>query len=162
MSSILFVCKANQYRSPLAAACFRRELEKHEMLSEWTVESAGTWAQPGLTAALSAQKEASRLGISLEGHLTREVDTELIQGFDLVLAMEAGQVEAMEAEFPSMSGKIFLLAEVTNGVRYDIPDPVLTQENWQMIATELEDMIKQGFDKIVALAEEKSANKHSN
>ena len=162
MPSVLFVCKANQYRSPLAKAFFQRELEQRNMLSGWIVESAGTWAQPGLQAALSAQKEATRLGISLEGHLTREVETEFIQRFDLVLAMEAGQVEAMEAEFPSMAGKIFLLAKVTNEFGYDIPDPALVQDNWQMITTAIEEIIKQGFAKIVALAEEKSVRKYSN
>ena len=157
MPSVLFVCKANQYRSPLARAFFQRELEQQKMLPDWIVESAGTWAQPGLPAAQPTQKEATRLGINLEGHRTREVETELIQRFDLVLAMEAGQVEAMDAEFPSMTGRIFLLAEVTNEVGYDIPDPALAQDNWQTIANELDDMIIQGFDKIVGLAKEKSA-----
>ena len=153
MPSVLFVCTANQYRSPLAAACFHFELEARGQLRDWTVESAGTWAQPGLPAAVQAREAAVKLGISLDGHVTRQVSAELVQGFDLVLLMEAGQVEAMNAEFPSTARKMFLLSEMVAGVGYNIPDPALFYQEGQEIALEIRDLVSRGFDKIVSLAE---------
>lgn len=152
MPSVLFVCSANQYRSPLAAAFFRRELETRGQLQDWTVESAGTWALPGYPAAAQAQQAALVAGLNLSGHVARQVNLELLSSFDLVLAMESGQVEAMRVEFPAFTNKIRLLAEVAAGKSYNIPDPFLYDEESSNVAVELGDLIQQGFERIVTLA----------
>ena len=152
MPSVLFVCMANQYRSPLAGAYFCRELDLRAQTREWTVESAGTWAQPDLPAALQAQQAALEAGLSLDTHVTRQVSLELLRRFDLILAMEVGQVEAMRTEFPSMASKIHLLTEVARGISYSIPDPMMSDEGWSQIPAELHQLIQQGFDGIVTLA----------
>lgn len=152
MPSVLFACSANQYRSPLAAAFFRRELESRGLLQDWTVESAGTWALPGYPAAAQAQQAALAVGLNLSDHTARQVSLELLNGFDLVLAMESGQVEAMRVEFPALAYKICLLAEVAAGKPYNIPDPFMVEEESSKVVVELEYLIHQGFDHIITLA----------
>ena len=152
MLSVLFVCSANQYRSPFAAAFFRRELESRDQLQDWTVESAGTWALPGYPAAVQAQQAAHAADLDLNGHVARQVSLELLSGFDLILAMESGQVEAMGVEFPILAHRIRLLAEVATGMPYDIPDPFAIGEESSNVAVELGNLVHQGFDHIVTLA----------
>ena len=152
MPSVLFVCTANQYRSPLAAAYFQHELELHGQLHDWTVESAGTWAEPDLPAAPQAQQAALDAGLNLNGHAARQVSLELLRSFDLILAMESGQVEAMLIEFPSLAGKIHLLPEAAVGSAYNVPDPFMSDEKSENVSAEIRNLIKKGFDRLVNLA----------
>jgi len=158
MPSVLFVCTANQYRSPLATAYFRQELSSRGLEGDWTVESAGTWAQAGLPAALQAQQVAIEAGLRLDGHAARQVSLELLRQFDLVLAMESGQVEAMQIEFPTVADKIHLLAEAAGVSSYNIPDPFMTDEKAWKVAAELHHLIQQGFERITSLAREMYEN----
>ena len=65
---------------------------------------------PDMPAAMQAQEAALGMGLNLDGHLSRQVDAEMLKRFDLVIVMEAGQAEAMSAEFPDLAGKMFLLS----------------------------------------------------
>lgn len=158
MPSVLFVCTANQYRSPLAAAYFRQELISCGLERDWIVESAGTWAQAGFPAVPQARQAALEAGLSLDGHSARQVSLELLQRFDLILAMEAGQVEAMQTEFPSEAEKIHLLAKVAGNSSYNIPDPFMTEEKAWKIAAELHHLLQQGFERITVLASKMHEN----
>ena len=99
MPSILFVCTANCYRSPLAAAFFRKILlEKADR--DWIVDSAG-----------------------IKKHRSKQLDEELLDRFDLILGMEMGHKEALQVEFPGLRGRIYSFSEAVENRRYDIPDP---------------------------------------
>jgi len=152
MPSVLFVCTANQYRSPLAAAYFRRELETHGAPRHWTVESAGTWARAGAPAAPQAQQAAREAGLNLDGHFARQVDLELLGRFDLILAMEAGQVEAIQVEFPAVARRIHLLSAAVGRAAYDIPDPFLSKEDARQVAAEIQALLQGGFERLTSLA----------
>ena len=60
MPTIVFICTANRYRSPLAEACFKSQLDKHSLDDNWEVLSAGTWTEDGLPAMSEAIKDAQR------------------------------------------------------------------------------------------------------
>jgi protein-tyrosine-phosphatase len=153
MPSILFVCYANQFRSPAAAVYMRREIEKAGLESDWTVQSAGTWLQ-GRAVRPALLRELKRIGVSLEDHRTRPVDAELLANQDLILVMEQGQLEAMQAEFPEARDRIFLLSQVAEGLVYDIPDPNRDSGfTYIEAARDLEELIKKGFTKICHMAE---------
>jgi len=154
MPSILFVCTANQFRSPLAAAFLNRWIGTHHPAEEWNVESAGTWTEPGRPATALAVRLAGRSGLpGLRQHLTREVSQELLDQFDLILIMEMGQLEAIASEFHTVFGRSMLLSEIVDGVPYDIPDPVDPFNDPQDVATELQMLIEKGGDKILKMAE---------
>jgi protein-tyrosine phosphatase len=154
MPSVLFVCTANQFRSPIAAACLLKQIEGETLDQKWRVESAGTWAENGLSAPGIALQVAASLGLDgLESHLTRQVEGDLLDQFDLVIVMEMGHKEAIRIEFPSASQRLYLLSEIVDGIPYDIPDPAHSGVDPVDVGYEIYKMIAQGKDKILQLAE---------
>lgn len=153
MPSILFVCLANRYRSPLAAAFFCQRLEQIADHGSWSVGSAGTWAQPGLPPDARALQDARDKGIDIKSHRSRQINAALLSQSNLVLVMEAGQKEALQVEFPKEREKIFLLSEAAEGKLYDIPDPFYPGgATHQEIAKELYEVIRKGFRNICDIA----------
>ncbi len=152
MPSVLFVCTANQYRSPIAAALFKARLFADKRPGRWDVNSAGTWTIPGLAAAPLARKLARRYGLILEMHRTRLLSQAQLINSDLILVMEAGHKEALRAEFPSVARRVFLLSEVVDGVSYDVPDPARSPEHAREYIQELCELIERGFPQITDLA----------
>lgn len=151
MPSILFVCSANICRSPMAAALFRKKLEHLPKSKKWRVESAGTWGLDGSDMADSVKTVLEEMGITAEEHSARTVDPALLDSFDLIVAMEKDQVEALRIEFPKISGRVYLLSEMI-GERFDIQDPIGEPlEEFRKTAKVLSLIMDQGFDKILQL-----------
>jgi protein-tyrosine phosphatase len=153
MPSILFVCTANQFRSPFAAAYFEAKLLREERAGDWKVASAGTWTTPGLPALPLARKLALDHGINLDDHRTTLVSKKQLIEFDVVLVMESGHKEALLNEFPFAAGYLFLLSEVVDGLGYDIRNPTSSYEDAEKCITDLCELIERGYEKICALAE---------
>ena len=153
MPSILFVCTANQFRSPIAAACLLQSIDRENTDAKWTVESAGTWTTPGMPAAKIALQIANQLRLTgLDCHLTRQLDQQLLEQFDLIIVMEAGHKEAISSEFPSICKKVYLLSELVDDFAYDIPDPVEPGINPSDVGQELQKILARGKEKILHLA----------
>ena len=158
MPSILFVCLANRFRSPLAAAFFQQCLKNAADGANWSVSSAGTWTQNDLPVDSRAIQDAIFWGVDIKNHRSRQVNAKILSDNDLILVMEAGQKEALRIEFSRESRKIFLVSEISDGSAYDIPDPFGPNEvSHQEIAAELHSLIERGFSKICnwALGSEK-------
>jgi protein-tyrosine phosphatase len=153
MPSIIFVCTANQFRSPIAAALFRKKLAGQARPGKWEIASAGTWTTAGLASTPVAGRLARACGVDLEGHHTALVSHSQLSKFDLVLVMEAGHREALLAEFPSVGARVFLLSEVVDQIRYDIPDPARAPEHAEKFLHELCELIERGYETICKLAE---------
>jgi protein-tyrosine-phosphatase len=157
MPSILFVCTANQFRSPLAAACLKKLIQEKLPQGEWLVGSAGTWIKDGLPAPQLTLLAARSLGLTgLEGHKTRQVSQILLEKCDLVLVMESGHKEALRYEFPDLAGRIFLLSEIVDGVAYDIPDPAHPSIDPEVVAQTLLRLIQKGYPSIFSRARERT------
>ena len=153
MPSILFVCTANQFRSPIAAACLSQSIARQDTAAKWSIESAGTWTTPGMPAPKIALQIANQLGLEgLERHLTRQVDQHLLNRFDLIIVMEAGHKEAISSEFPSSCKRLYLLSEIVDDFAYDIPDPVEPGINPSDVGRELHMLLTRGKEKILHLA----------
>ncbi len=155
MPSVLFVCTGNLYRSPLAAAFFRERL-KAASQTDWIVESAGTWTQPGQPAPPAVVRAAAKFGASLEGHHSQLISADLLSRFDLALAMEKGHKEALDFEFPFASQKIRLFSQVTEELAYDIPDPLTSGQEIEALAADLHKLVERGYAAICELALESS------
>jgi protein-tyrosine-phosphatase len=155
MNSILFVCTANRYRSPLAATCFQAELMKRGQDKSWIVSSAGTWAMEGYPAMPAAILEARQLGLNIQEHQSRGITADMLQESDLIVVMERGHKEALQVEFKAHGQKVVLLSEVTEGSSYDIPDPVTDPRNTD-VGSQICRLIQTGFEKICAQAIENS------
>jgi len=154
MPSVLFVCTANRFRSPLAAAWFSSHLKKEVDFHNWHIGSAGTWAEPGQTVFPSANWIDEHLGLDLVDHRSQRICKDLIANYDLILVMEKNHREALWVEFPETKGFLFLLSEVATGLTYDITDPGIQQpgSTFQEIAVELRDLIDKGCGNICWLA----------
>lgn len=153
MPSVLFVCTANRFRSPIASAWFSRRLQREADIQDWRVGSAGTWAEPGLPVFPSANWANDHFGINLGAHRATRIERELLTQYDLILVMENSHQEALRVEFPELKDRIFLLAKVAEGVAYDVPDPgVIHDDTFLDIARELTNLIDKGFKNICLLA----------
>jgi len=153
MPKVLFVCTANRYRSPIAAACFGKELAIRKPEGDWDVSSAGTWAEEGMPAAGGAILFAQGLGMNIMGHRSSMIDARLAGEANVIIVMEQGHKEALRSEFPSEAGKVYLLSEVATGASFDVPDPV-GPEGGEGVENEIEGMIHAGFERICELAGE--------
>lgn len=151
MPHILFVCTANRFRSPIAAACFRRELAIRKHGADWRVSSAGTWTTEEWPAAPEAIAGAKRLGLDISGHASRVINAGLVQDADLIVVMEHGHKEALQSEFPESACKVYLLTEIATGTAYDVPDPASSTASGE-IHEEIDELIRNGFEHICALA----------
>ena len=150
MYSLLFLCTANRFRSPIAEVTFRQLLIKQKMESEWRVESAGTWTQPGFPMIPSEEWIRDNLDLEISGHRSKTVDLKMISQFDLVVVMESNQKEALSAEYPCESHKIYMLTEITDGPIYDIPDPVQQKnDEFLSIGKEIISLIEKNFNEIL-------------
>ena len=153
MPSVLFVCTANQFRSPIAAAFLFNFIHQVNTLEKWRLESAGTWTKPGLPASPLALQIGHRLSLGgLEGHITRQVNQKLLDQFDLILVMETGHLEAIASEFPNVFGRMMLLSEIVDGAPYSILDPADQGSDPDEVASELQMLIQKGGRKILKLA----------
>jgi protein-tyrosine-phosphatase len=156
MPSVLFVCTANIIRSPMAMAIFRARLGP--AAAHWRIESAGTWAVEGEPAANRARYVMQARGLSLNDHSSRVVTRGMLRQFNLILTMERGQKEALQAEFPEVARRVYLLSEMA-GTDTDVRDPIggMTVD-FEDTALELERLIDRGFERICQMAQDQPGN----
>ena len=151
MPKIVFVCTRNRFRSPLAAAILERELTMRKVPGEWFVESAGSWVHDLIPPTTEALIEAEKRGLDISSHISLGIEELDLNSIDLLLVMEQGQKESILIDFPKLRNRIFLLSELS-GPPFSIPDPYVTKENCNVIAQEIETLIKGNIDRISALA----------
>ncbi|HGF5593845.1 TPA: protein tyrosine phosphatase [Klebsiella quasipneumoniae subsp. similipneumoniae] len=112
--SILVVCIGNICRSPTAERLLKQALP-HK-----TISSAGISALAGHAADDTATAVADQNGVSLEGHVARQLTRELCQQHDLILVMEQKHIDAVTRIAPEVRGKTMLYG---HWIKRDIPDP---------------------------------------
>jgi protein-tyrosine-phosphatase len=148
LPAVLFVCSANQCRSPMAEALFREHLAKMGISDDWRVESAGVWAMEGAPATALARDVMSERGLDISLHKAQGVHADLLRDFDLVLVMEDRHQKSLERNYPEQADKVFLLTAMADG-EGDVDDPVWgTKETYRATVDELVNLLVQGFTKI--------------
>lgn len=159
MAHILFICTANICRSPVAEAILKDRLNQRE-LTDWTVSSAGTWAQQKRPASANSVIVSKNFyGLDISDHLARIVELSHLANADLVLCMETGHAEALRFEFHEYADKVFLLSQMV-GPAFSIEDPYGGPlKAYESMAKELEDIIDRGLDKIIELASANAAKR---
>ena len=154
MPSVLFVCTANQIRSPFAAALFRRKLEARGVeLTPWRIESAGTWTEEGFPVWPPLLEVARQWNLDLSAHRSRPVSWALLRHFNLILTMESGHKEALRVEFPAAAERIFLLSEMA-GPSFDVRDPIgRSRRTLEDTCILIDDLLTRGLDEILRRAQ---------
>ncbi len=150
--SVLIVCTANICRSPMAAAMLRARLQKERSdWQEWRVDSAGTWALDGETAAKNSRQVMAERGIDISDHRARSVTGEMLERYDLILTMEPNQKEALQVEFPSVADRVYLLSEM-EGSQQSIEDPYGQKiEAYKETVEKIDKILARGMPRIIAL-----------
>jgi protein-tyrosine phosphatase len=100
---LLFVCTGNATRSVIAAALVRRERPA------WTVDSAGTWAIPGLPSSRRTLAALEAVGVSAPGHRSTTLTRGHVEGVDLVIAFEVDHVRHVRRLAPDAASRIATL-----------------------------------------------------
>lgn len=156
MANILIICTANICRSPVATALLRDRLRQRG-LSDWTVDSAGTWAMVKRGASRYSIDVMERNNLDITGHRSKMIDRTHMRAADLVLTMEDGHAEALRTEYPEYMHKIYMLTEMI-GRNYNIPDPYGGPlPEYERMYDGLSQVIDDGLDRIIAIAR-KNAN----
>jgi len=138
----------------MAAALFRDQVEQAQLPGEWRIESAGTWANQGEPVSEGARTVLAKRGLDIRQHRSRCVSGEILGSFDLILTMEQGHKEALIAEFPVITGRVFQLAEMAGFQNQNVADPYgRSLEEYEATAKEIDLWLARGFHQIVALAE---------
>lgn len=104
--SFLFVCKGNICRSPFAEALARRHIPGGAGIA---CRSAGIIVGQPESCPRETLAAAERFGIDLSGHRSRRIDRGLVDGADMVFAMEVWQLNRLRKIFPHHMQKMFLL-----------------------------------------------------
>lgn len=160
MPTVLFVCMANQFRSPLATVAFQKEIRDNQISGDWTVQSAGTWVEEETSAHPLALWYASEAGYDLSAHQSREVTPDILNAADIIVVMTQGQKEAIQFEFFTCKDRVFTLNELAGDKKYGIQDPAEdgftdAQSIWQ----EIQIKVALAFTKIVDVANSNSNQK---
>ena len=130
---------------------FQSELSARKVDGQWTIESAGSWVHDLIPATSEAFFEAEKRGLDLSTHIAKGIEVLDLDSIDLFLVMEQGQKESILIDFPTLRDRIYLLSELS-GPAFNIPDPYVTKESCDVIAQEIETLIKDNVEKIKFLA----------
>ena len=153
MRHILFICTANQCRSPMAAGLFKQQIELLGDDAQWQVTSAGTWAEDYRPATLLARTAMAEQDIDLNGHRSRMLNGEMLREADIILVMTRHHLEAIRAEFPEVADKTYLISQLIDQT-FDIDDPVQgTLDDYRRCAADLKQILTDGYARLVELTD---------
>lgn len=106
---VLLVCTANRARSPLAEVIAQDLFDRAGL--PFVASSAG-FLEPGWPAEPEGVRVASRRGLDLTRHVSRQLDDDLVATNDLILTMTSDHALRIVSEWPEATSRTFVLAEV--------------------------------------------------
>jgi protein-tyrosine phosphatase len=130
--NILFCCMGNICRSPMAEGLFRKLVEEAGYADRVFVDSAGTHADfPDSPPDPRAQKLMAERGIDIGAQRARRVMRADFERFDLILAMDTRNLDALRFVCPrSQAHKVGLLLDYAPRLRKkEVPDPYHADES---------------------------------
>lgn len=151
MANILIVCTANICRSPVVEALLRERL-KQKGYGDWQVASAGTWALNGQPASHFSVEVLAERRLDISQHRSTSISPDLVTWADLVLCLATGHEEALKAEFPDQSHKVYLLSAMS-GPAYSVHDPYgEPKPAYERMVEEVSRLVDDGLSRITELA----------
>ena len=118
--NIVFVCRGNIIRSPMAEALLKKLCAS---LRDLSVTSAGLHAVPGMKADSRAEAVAREFGVSLVNHRTKLLNRELVTAAEAIFVMDCFNEAELLARYPESRHKIFMLGDYADPSAFEIADP---------------------------------------
>lgn len=142
--SVLFVCRHNICRSPMAAGMLKHRL-KEEGLNRWVkVDSAATHGDMlGLRADERAKKAAANVGVDLGRTKSRLIKPKDFIKFDYIVVMDRANYQDLLAQCPTdCQEKLALFMSFSpNSDLLDVPDPYYGSFNgFEILLTIMEEV----------------------
>jgi len=148
---LLFVCTGNATRSVIAAALVRRDRP------DWQVDSAGTWAIPGLPSSRRTLAALDAVGVSAPGHRSTTLTRDHLDDVDVVIAFEHDHVRFIRHMAPEVADRTAtlprLLADDWPGADLSVENPIGWVEVEDPAGGDIDDFIRcaQVIDQQIAL-----------
>lgn len=111
---VLVVCVGNICRSPMGQALLAQKQPR------LTVASAGLSALVDEGADAHAIEVMDEIGIDIRSHRAQQLNSALMQQFDLILCMSKDQERWIKQQWPMHRGKVYRLG---HWIDQDISDP---------------------------------------
>jgi len=141
VGSILVVCVGNLCRSPTGQHLLA------DLLPTTSVTSAGLMARGEKPACSVAADVAAHNGLDISGHSATRLTPELVLGNDLILAMEAVHIRAINEMVPYALGKVMLFGKWSGEL--EIPDPYKRSRSiYDAVFAQLHSNARQWADKL--------------
>jgi protein-tyrosine phosphatase len=126
VESVLFVCLGNICRSPFAALVASNRSPHPGPARRFA--SAGISTKQAARPPREACDAGAVYGVGLSDHRPQTLTRELMEAFDLIVVMEATQLERLRRSYPDAAARVVLLSlfdpEATGGYeRCNIADP---------------------------------------
>ena len=139
----------------MAEVLFEEIVRSEGEAEDWWIESAGVSAFDGEQATSHTQVVAAERELDLSSHRSKFTSRQVIEPFSLVLVMEERHRTMLREAFPELSGRVYLLKEMTDGTG-DVHDPIGTDiVNYRAMADEVNGIITAGLGRIRELAEDR-------
>jgi protein-tyrosine-phosphatase len=106
VSDVLFVCQANQCRSPYAEAIARRLGGTRPIRF-----TSGGLMRGGHPMPPAGRLVGEEIGLDFSSHRSREIDLGDLGGFDLILTMARSQARALVEADPAVWPRVFTLKQ---------------------------------------------------
>ncbi len=135
MKRILFVCHGNICRSPMAEFILKKMARSAEREADFEIASAATSVEElGNPVYPMARQELAKHGIGCPGHVARQIDESDYGHYDMIIGMDADNMEEMLRIFGGdPEGKLSLLLDHTpeSDTKHhgrDVSDPWYTRK----------------------------------
>lgn len=131
---ILFIDAGNYSRSPAAEVIAKTHFAKNPKTANWVVSSAGLKDKHvGGGADPRTIEECARRGFDLQSFRCRQIGAGDFEAYDVILAMDASNLEALQSLKPNSSkARIELL--IPGG---EVPDPYFGGADGFVVAIDL-------------------------
>jgi protein-tyrosine phosphatase len=127
MIKVLFICKANINRSPMAEAIFCQLLERKGLSKRFKVDSAATdRSHVGRKPFSPTRRFLEKMQIPHKWIRSRQVTEDDLSAFDYIVVMDQENVNVLSERFGQASQIPFLLDYVPEAENKNVPDPSIT------------------------------------